>query len=116
MEILVTIAVLSITLMTIYRGFASTLQINQATEGLWKAILFTNNELARVERSPIPEVSIQQGEYRDDHPMAGYAWHREVLNEEPFPGVKVRKVVFKLSWKSGEAAQFYQAQTYVPTQ
>lgn len=114
MEILVAVAVLSVTLTSMYQGFGSTVQINAASKGLWKAILFANNELARIERNAAPSVSITQGEYAPDHPMAGYAWKREVSDEEPFPGVKVRKVRFELTWRIGGADQSYQAQTYVP--
>lgn len=116
MEILVAMAVLSITLLTLYESFVSTVHINTMTQGLWKAIVFANNELSRIERGPIPDVSIQQGSYQDDHPMAGYDWRREVLDEEPFPGVKVRKVLLELRWAVGGSPQTYRAEIYVPPQ
>ncbi len=115
MEILVAVAVLSVTLAGMYQGFGSTVQINAASRGLWRAILFANNELARIERQPPPSVSVSQGEYAPDHPMAGYAWKREVSDEEPLPGVKVRKVRLELTWRVGGIEQRYQAQTYVPS-
>jgi hypothetical protein len=48
--------------------------------------------------------------------MAGYAWRREVVDEEPFPGVKVRKVLLELRWTVAGAPQLYQAVVYVRAQ
>lgn len=115
LEVLVALVVLSVTLMSIYQSFGAAIHINQATKGLWQAMVFAGNELAKIERGPIPQVSIQQGEYPPDHPMAGYRWKREVGDKEPFPGVKVRKVTFELTWRLGRAKQSYEAQAYVPT-
>lgn len=114
MEVLVALTVLSLTLMSIYEGFANIVFIQQATQGLWKAMVFTGSELARVERGPTPQVSVRQGEYPESHPMAGFRWLKEVADEEPFPGVRVRKVVFELSWSAGASRKTYSSQTYVP--
>ena len=39
---------------------------------------------------------------------------RDVADEEPFPGVRVRKVIFELSWGTVTGRQTYRSQTYVP--
>ena len=114
LEVLVAMAILSVTLMTLYQAFSSTLQINAATKGLWRAIVYVNNELARIERGPAPSVSIQQGTFPADDPMAGYAWRREVADVQPLPGVSVRKVLLELTWHAGAAPQTYRSQIYVP--
>ena len=114
MEVLVALTVLSLTLMSIYQGFANTIFIQKATQGLWKAMVFTGSELAKVERGPTPQVSVRQGEYPESHAMAGFRWLKEVADEEPFPGVRVRKVVFELSWVAGAGRKTYSSQTYVP--
>ncbi len=113
MEILVAMAVLSIALLTIYQSFAATVQVNGRTQGLWQAMLFVNNELARIERGPPLPVSIRQGDFPPEHPMAGYAWRREVSNEEPLPGVEVRKVVVEVTWEAAGVEQTYRDQVYV---
>ena len=114
MEILVALTVLSLTLMSIYQSFANTVFIQQATQGLWKAMVFTDGELARLERGPALQVEVRQGEYPESHPMSGFRWLREVADEEPFPGVRVRKVIFKLSWATATGRNTYRSQTYVP--
>lgn len=114
LEVLVALAVLSVMLLAMYQGFSSTVNIDTATRDLWRAIVFVNNELARIERGPSPSVSIQQGTFAADDPMAGFAWRREVTDEEPFPGVRVRKVLLELTWEIGGAPQSYQSEIYVP--
>jgi prepilin-type N-terminal cleavage/methylation domain-containing protein len=113
LEVLVAMAVLAIALVTLYEGFISTVRINTTTRGLWKAMVYANNELARIERSPPLPVSIEQGEFPPTDPMAGYSWRREVADEQPFPGVTVRKVLLELTWQVAGAAQSYRAQIYV---
>lgn len=107
------LAVLSITLLALYHAFASTVAVNTTAEGLWRAMLYAHNELAGVERGPAPAVAVQQGEFADDHPMAGYRWEREVSDEEPLPGVTVRKVAYTLIWQEGGREQTYTAEVYV---
>ena len=114
MEILVALIVLSLTLMSIYQSFANTVFIQKATQGLWKAMVFTGSELAKLERGPTLQVEVRQGEYPDSHPMSGFRWLRDVADEEPFPGVRVRKVIFQLSWVTATGRQTYRSQTYVP--
>ncbi|HKI98335.1 MAG TPA: prepilin-type N-terminal cleavage/methylation domain-containing protein [bacterium] len=116
LEVLVAMAVLAITLVTLYESFISTVRINTSTRGLWKAMIYANNELARIERSPSPSVSVQQGDFPPDDPMAGYSWRREVADEQPFPNVTVRKVLLELTWSIGGVPQSYRAQIYVQSQ
>ena len=114
MEVLVAMAVLSIALVALHQAYSSTLFVNSVTNGLWKAILYTHNELQAIERRrPVPAVSLTQGEYATDHPLAGYTWRREVTDEEPFPGVTVRKVALEVSWRLGASPQLYTAEIYV---
>ena len=113
LEVLVALIILVITLMALNHSFTSTIYINTLSDGLWKAILFVNNELAVLERGPKPEISVSQGEYRDDHPMKGYAWKREVSDEEPIPGVTVRKIALELTWEVAGNTQRYRSEIYV---
>jgi len=113
LEVLVAMAVLTIALMTLYQAFATTVQINTSTRGLWKAMIYANNELARIERGNVLPVAIEQGKFAPDSKMAGYSWQREVVDEQPFPGVKVRKVLLTLRWEIAGTPQSYRAQLYV---
>jgi general secretion pathway protein I len=116
LEVLVAMAVLSVALMALYQSFSATVRINTATRGLWKAMIYVNNELARIERGRTPAVSLQQGEFPPKDPMAGYTWRREVVDEQPFPGVRVRKVLLEVSWDAAGAPQSYRSQIYVQPQ
>lgn len=113
MEVLVALSILAITLIAFNYAYTTNIFISAKTEGIWKAMQYANNELARLERGPTPEVAVSQGEFPPDHPMVGYAWTREVKDEEPFPGVIVRRVTLKLTWEVGGADQFYISQIYV---
>ena len=92
LEVLVAVAVLSVMLITIYQAYGSNIYIQSFNRALWQAVLHAHNELARYERMPPPSISINEGEYEEDHPMAGYHWKREVTDATPIPGVKVRQV------------------------
>lgn len=113
MEVLVAMSVLTVALISIYQAYIDNVQIYRVTKGLWKAIVFANNEMGRIERKTPPSVSISQGVYRDDHPMKGYTWRREVTDEEALPGVKVRRVFLELKWDADGIPQQYTAETYV---
>ena len=113
LEVLVALFILSISLMALHQAFSSTVYVNTVSQRLWRAILYANNELARMERGPVPEVSVQQGEYPEGHPLHGYSWERNVTEEEPFPGVKVRRIELELTWDIGAAAQHYKSEVYV---
>jgi prepilin-type N-terminal cleavage/methylation domain-containing protein len=116
LEVLVALAVIAVGLMALHQGFASALFVNSSTRGLWKAILFVNNELQHAERSSGAGESVGQGEYPPEHELAGYTWRREIKDEEPFPGVRVRKILFEVDWVVGNAPQTYRAEIYVPAQ
>jgi hypothetical protein len=63
----------------------------------------------------MPSVSlhVDQGEFREGDPMFGYAWRREVTEENPFPGVTVRKVSLRLTWREGVREQTFASEVYV---
>ena len=113
LEVLVALAVLSVTLLAVHQGFSSTLYVNMATRGLWKAVSYSNNELLRWERLGRADVSLSQGQFPPGDEMAGYSWKREISDREPFPGIRVRRVRLTLTWTTGNATQSYQAETYV---
>ncbi|HUJ77310.1 MAG TPA: prepilin-type N-terminal cleavage/methylation domain-containing protein [bacterium] len=113
LEVLVALAVLSITLLALYQAYSTTLYIQASTRGLWKAMVYANNELAHWERMPQVDVSVAQGDFPLDGPMAGYSWRREISDEEPLPGVRVRKVALQLSWHLGASTQKFQAEIFV---
>lgn len=117
LEVLVALAVLAIALVTLYQAFTSTVYVNTVSEGLWKAILYANNDLARWERRyPPPPVGVQQGTFDAKDPMAGYSWRREVIDEQPFPGITVRKIQLELRWEVAGSAQVYRSEIYVSPQ
>lgn len=114
LEVLVALAVLSVVLVTVYQAYSSALAIHISTRGLWKAMLFVNDELLRWERARRPPLHVNQGEFDADHPMSGYRWHREVTSVSPLPGVDVRKVTLRLMWDEGIREHSYESQVFVP--
>lgn len=113
LEVLISLAVLSVLLIALFQAFASNIFITSFTGGLWKAMTYSHNEMLRIERSKTPAIGINEGDYDDDHPLHGYHWKREVKDETPFPGVKVRRVGLELSWFDGKNPRSYQTEIYV---
>ncbi len=114
LEVLVALAILSIVLVTVYQAYSSSLAVHISTQGLWKAMLFVNDELLRWERARRPPLHVNQGEFEADHPMYGYRWFREVTSVSPLPGVDVRKVTLRLMWDEGMREHSYESQVFVP--
>lgn len=114
LEVLIALAVLSVCLLAIYQGYSTALAISASTRKLWKAMEYSHNELARWERmSPAPDVSVNQGEFPPNDPMAGYSWKREITDLEPLPTIRVRRIRLDLFWTLGTATQTYRASLYV---
>lgn len=113
LEVLVAMTLLSVTLLTLYQTFSSNIYLVRANRSTWKAMIYVNNELMRWERQSQVSVSVAQGEFDPDGPMAGYTWTREIKDEEPLPGVNVRKVELVLNWQDGKAQREYRSHIYV---
>ncbi len=113
LEVLIALAVLSIALVALHSAFASTLFVNTASTGLWRAIIHANNELQRWERASRVSVGLFNGEFAEEHELAGYTWEREVSDESPLPGVTVRRVLYRLHWDVGGSPQSYQTEVFV---
>ena len=114
LEVLIAFAILSITLTALFQAYSAGLLIHNQTRGLWKAMMFVSNDLKRLERTPPVSSGVDQGDFPEGDAMAGYAWRREVSLESPLPGVTVRKVAVRVSWKEGLNERWFQAETYVP--
>lgn len=112
LEVLIAMAILSVVLVSIYQSFSSSVFVLSSTKNLWKAMNYAHNELTRQERGN-PQVSFARGTFRDDEPMYGFEWERVITDEEPFPGVIVRKVSLTLTWYEGEKDYNYNAEIYV---
>jgi general secretion pathway protein I len=114
LEVLIAFAILAITLTALFQAYSANLLIHNQTRGLWKAMVFVSNDLKRLERTPPESLGMDQGEFPDGDPMAGYAWRRDITLESPLPGVTVRKIALRVSWKEGLNERWFQAETYVP--
>ena len=113
LEVLIAFAILAITLTALFQAYSAGLLIHNQTRGLWKAMVFVSNDLKRLERTPPESLGVDQGEFPEGAPMAGYAWRRDVSLESPLPGVTVRKIALRVSWKEGLNERWFQAETYV---
>ena len=114
LEVLIALSVLSICLLAIYQGYSTILSIASSSRRLWKAMEYSHNELARWERmNPVPGISVSQGDFPPNDPMAGYSWKREITDLEPLPAIKVRRIQLTLYWSVGTATQSYASSLYV---
>lgn len=113
LEVMVAFAILAISLVTLYQAYSANLIIHTTASGLRKAMLYVNNELARWERMPSVSLQVDQGTFPPADPMAGYEWRREITEQAPFPGVTVRKVSLRLTWREGIREQSFQSEVYV---
>jgi general secretion pathway protein I len=114
LEVMIALAVLSVCLLAIYQGYSTVLSISTSTRRLWKAMEYSHNELAKWERmNPAPQVSVSQGEFPPNDPMAGYTWKREITDLEPLPSIKVRRVQLELFWSIGATSQSDKSSLYV---
>jgi prepilin-type N-terminal cleavage/methylation domain-containing protein len=113
LEVLIAFSILSITLVTLYQAYSANLLIHSSTRGVRGAMVYVNNELLRWERMPSVSLHVDQGAFPEGDPMFGYAWERHVTDETPLPGVTVRKVSLRLTWREGAREQAFQSEVYV---
>ena len=113
LEVLIALSILAVALIALHQGFASTLYVNSSMRGMWKAIVYAHNELARWQRRTSTSVSISQGDFPPEHALAGYSWTREIRDDEAVPGIVVRKIILTLEWTEGASKRRYRSETYV---
>lgn len=113
MEVLIALAVLSVVLIALHQAFGSNIYIHTFNRSLWKAILYSHNELLRFERLTPPPISVDQGEFEKSHAMTGYQWKRTIVDDSPLPGVTLRKVELEISWSMGSTVRSYRSEIYV---
>ena len=115
LEVLVASLILSISLLAVHQAFSSALLTNHTTDQLWRVLRFVNQELARIERAPqSPRVAVTQGVYPPGHPFANHRWRRSVTNYQPFPGVTIKRVAFKIEWGGLKNPRSYTATLNLP--
>ena len=114
LEVLISLSILAITLMTLYQSFSTSIFVLSSTNNLWKAISFAQNELLKSERATIPPpVSINQGEFKSGSGMIGFRWKKFIRDTNPFPGIAIRKINYQLLWNEGKHVYTYDADIYV---
>ena len=114
LEVLVSISILMLILMSLYQSYSTSIFVLASTTNLWKAMSYTQNELLKSERATIsPPVSVNQGEFELDDPMSGFRWKKLVLDTIPIPGIIVRQVKYQLIWNEGNHEFDYDADIYV---
>ncbi|MDH4224708.1 MAG: prepilin-type N-terminal cleavage/methylation domain-containing protein [Deltaproteobacteria bacterium] len=113
LEVLVAFAVLSIMLMALFQSFSTTILINDNTRDTWMVMTAVQAELLRVEREGGGSMAADQGVYPPGHPLEGYRWLREVTEEQPFPGVFVRRLSLRVLWNNGGRDFSYESSMYL---
>ncbi len=113
LEVLVALTILSVLLIALHQAYSSNIYLTAFNRSLWRAIIFSHNEIQRIERLPAPPVSFNEGDFDEDDPMFGFHWKREVVDEMPLPGIRLRKVKLEISWAEGVSTRNYRTETYV---
>lgn len=113
LEVLVALTILSVILIALHQAYSSNIYITSFNRSLWRAIVYSHNELQQYERLPPPTISINEGDFEEDDPMFGFHWKREVVDDAPIPGVRLRKVKLEISWVEGVSTRSYRSETYV---
>ncbi len=113
LEVMVAMSILTLALLSLYQSFSSSLFVLTSTQNLWEAMKYSQNELVRWERSVSAPVSIAQGEFDGDHPLAGSRWTREISDVMPLPGIVVRKVALEIKWREQNSDYSYNAEIYI---
>lgn len=113
LEVLVSLTILSVVLIALHQAYSSNIYVTSFNRSLWRAIVHSHNEIQRFERLPPPPVSIREGDFDEDDPMFGFHWEREVVDEMPIPGIRLRKVKLEISWVDGASTRSYRTETYV---
>ena len=113
LEVLVALAILSVVLIALHQAFSANIYLTGFNRSLWRAIVHSHNELQQVERLPAPSIAVSEGDFEEEHPMFGYHWKREVVDDSPIPGVRLRKIKLEISWVEGTSTRSYRSETYV---
>ena len=114
LEVLISLSILLIALMSLFQSFSTSIFILSSTNNLWKAISFAQNELLKSERATVsPSVSINQGEFESESEMSGFRWKKFVRDTKPFPGIEIRQINYQLLWYEGKHVYTYDADIYV---
>ncbi|MDH4120929.1 MAG: prepilin-type N-terminal cleavage/methylation domain-containing protein [Deltaproteobacteria bacterium] len=118
LEVLIAMAILSLVMLALYQAYSTVLFQNEYTTRLWRVMNVAQREMLAWERLGRAELSVDQGVYPPGHPLEGYQWRREIADEEPIPGVKLRRVKLEISWEMNarlgpEATDAHRRQRYV---
>ena len=114
LEVLVSMAIIGITLLGVYQAYLSSIHVLTANRSTWEAILQGNRALMAAERLGATRLDAAQGELREGQTPKGARWTRQIEDDEPFSGVMVRKLTYTLEWKEGKSQRRYQVSTYLP--
>ena len=117
LEVLVSISILMLILMALYKSYSTSIFVLASTTKLWKAMSHAQDELLKSERATIsPPVSFNQGEFELNDPMSGFRWKKLVQDTIPLPGIIIRQVNYHLIWNEGNHEFAYDADIYVNPQ
>ena len=117
LEVLVSLSILLLTLMALYQSYSSSIFVLSSTTNLWRAMSHAQNELLKSERATVsPPVSLNQGEFGIDDPLAGFRWRKHVRDTTPLPRIMVRQINYQLLWSEGKHEYTYDADIFVNPQ
>ncbi|MBI4666535.1 MAG: prepilin-type N-terminal cleavage/methylation domain-containing protein [Nitrospinae bacterium] len=84
LEIMVALAILSISLVTLLTAHGRAMTMTDDAAKLTDAVTMAREEMERMQMEPLPEAGVSEKRRRDDFPW--FQWRAEV-KETPFPNV-----------------------------
>ncbi|MBF0550679.1 MAG: type II secretion system protein [Deltaproteobacteria bacterium] len=98
LEVMISLAVLSIALVTVLHTLARDVDLTIESNDLTTASLLGQVRLAQVQAAGFPPLGQDKGDFGDGYP--GYSWQTTVTSGGSLPGV--RKVTVTVSWRQNQ--------------
>ena len=113
LEILVAVAILSVSLFAILQGQADNIFIVETTKKRLIAQKYIRVELCKAERN-YKEMGLGKrlGEFFPPHELAGDRWELTVDEQEVF-GFKIKRVTYEIFWKERNRSKSLKARIFI---
>ena len=115
LEVLIAVAILSTLLVSLIKSESETALLLEFTERYQRVQAHVQEELTKISmRGAPPSEGFSQGVFREDHPLVGFEWNREVVKEN-FLGFPVVKIIYGIKWNDEFKERIYEGTIFMPT-
>ena len=109
-EIVVTLAILSLALPTLLRSFTEAAKGQAVAENRTTALYLLKFRLAAIEAEGYPDIGEEQGEFGED---SRFRWHSEVQDVESDEIEGLRLITVTVTWQERGKERLISASTYL---